>query len=390
MNRTRTRIFIGFSEVANFINAYRIGFEALGYKTFTVVGFRNKYYPHAHYDIVLSERNQWFRQTPGFLGRILRSLSARFTIAKVFFKALLCCQVFYYNTGGNALPFRLDYFLIKLFRKKLVVVFLGSEIRHWFLYKKDLEKFGYDQLFASCIEAYRLQNFGNLNQKHERVASAEAYADMILSQPGFAQLQTKPYNRVTVGLYLPDYDFLIPARKRPLIVHAPSSRGIKGTEFVEEALGKLAAEGVEFDFRLIENMPNRELLELLVESDIVIDELNSDTVGVLSTEAMATGNAVLTGYMADFVKVPLPCPVQNTNRLTIYENLKLLILDIELRCALAKQGRVYVEKHHDIRKIAESQLKWLYKDEKKHDFYPHFNARNPLPIDVLSAEKKKI
>lgn len=385
-----TRIFIGFSEIANFINTYKIGFEALGHETFTVVGFRNKYYPHAQYDVVLSERNQWFKYTPGIIGRVLRSLVARFTVTSIFFKALWRCQIFYYNTGGNMLPFYLDYWLIKLLRKKLVVIFLGSEIRHWYLYKLDLEKIGYDQLFASCIEAYRLQNFGDLDEKRELVASAEAYADMILSQPGFAQLQTKPYNRATVGLFLPDYDFAVPARKRPLIVHAPSARGIKGTEFVEEALTQLAAEGIEFDFRLIENMPNNKLMELLVESDIVIDELNSDTIGVLSTEAMATGNAVLTGYMADFVKVPQPCPVQNTNRLTVYENVKRLILDVEFRSLLAQQGRLYVEQHHDIRRVAANQLDWLNRPIKEYDFAPHFNPRTSIPAHILSAEKRKV
>jgi hypothetical protein len=382
------RIFIGFSEVANFVNTYKKGFKALGHDTYTVVGFRNKYYPYAQYDVVLSEKNQWFANINGLPGRLLHSLTARLTVLFVFLKALFSCQVFYYNTGGNLLPFRLDYQLIKLFGKKLVVIFLGSEIRHWYLYKLDLERFGYADLFASCIVAYSQQNFGTLAEKKERVAAAETFADLILSQPGFAQLQNRPYNRVTVGLYLQDYSFSVTGRIHPLIVHAPSARGIKGTEFIEEALTQLENEGLKFEFRLIENMPNHELLALLTESDIVIDELNSDTIGVLSTEAMACGNAVLTGYIADFVKVPQPCPVVNTNRLTIYENVKRLILDLEYRTQLAYQGRAYVEEYHDVRTIAARELATLKNKQKYADFAPHFNITTPIPAEILQEERK--
>lgn len=389
MTQKKLSIFIGFSEIANFVNSYRKGFEALGYKTFTVVGYRNKYYPNAHYDVVLSEKKELSLFSIGLAGKVYRSLQARLQIAFVFFRALFECDVFYYNTGGNVLPFRLDYVLIKLLSKKLVVIFLGSEIRHWYLYKKELEAIGYAELFSTCIEAYRKQNFGSYAEKKERVKAAEAFADLVLSQPGFAQLQSKPYYRATVGLFLPEYGFAVHSRKRPLLVHAPSARGVKGTEFVEEALDRLKVEGIEFDFKLIENMPNHELIKLLVEADIVIDELNSDTIGVLSTEAMATGNAVLTGYMAELVKVPKPCPVMNTNRLNVYDHIKELILNVELRTELAHSGRKYVEKHHDINKIAAKELNWMFTPVNKrvYDFVPTFDANTPLPAAVLAEEK---
>lgn len=390
MNK-KIKIFIGFSEIANFINSYKKGFESLGYSTFTVSNSRNKYYPDAQYRTVLSEIKGKNLISIGILGRVWRSLHARVSVTFVFLKALYCCQVFYYNTGGNVLPFRLDYKLIKLFRKKLVIIFLGSEIRHWYLYKMEIKALGCEEMFSSCIEAYKNQNFNSYYDKLERVKSAEAYADLILSQPGYAQLQTRAYKRVTVGLYLPDYEFKVSGRKKPLIVHAPTARGIKGTEYVIETLELLKSEGFEFNFQLIENLPNYDLIQLLVESDIVIDELNSDTIGVLSTEAMATGNAVLTGYMAEFAKVPSPCPVINTNRLNIYENLKTLLLDLEKRIQLSYQGRSYVDLHHNIEKIASRELSWVFKnlDYSDYDFVPKSGYKNSIPIEILQAESKK-
>lgn len=389
--KNNIKIFIGYSEVANFINSYKKGFESLGYSTFAVSNSRNKYYPDAQYKIVLSEIKGKNFINVGILGKIWRSFHARISVAIVFFRALYCCQVFYYNTGGNVLPFCLDYKLIKLFRKKLIVMFLGSEIRHWYLYKMEIKTLGYEEMFSSCIEAYKTQNFNSYHDKLERVIAAETYADLILSQPGFGQLQTRPYMRVTVGLYLPDYEFKVSGRKRPLIVHAPTARGIKGTEYVVETLELLKSEGFEFEFKLIENLPNLELIQLLVESDIVIDELNSDTIGVLSTEAMATGNAVLTGYLAEFAKVPSPCPVINTNRFNIYENLKTLLSDLENRIQLSYQGRSYVELHHNIEKIATRELSWVYKklNYSDFDFIPKKSYKNSIPIEILQAESKQ-
>jgi hypothetical protein len=389
--KKKIKIFIGFSEIANFINSYKKGFEELGYTTFSVANSRNKYYPEAQYRVVLSEIKGKNFINNGILGRVWRSLHARVSVAFVFLRALYTCQVFYYNTGGNILPFRLDYKLIKLFHKKLVVIFLGSEIRHWYLYQKEMEALGYEELFSSCIEAYKNQKFNSYYDKLERVKAAEAYADLILSQPGFGQLQSRPYMRATVGLYLPDYEFRVSERKKPLIVHAPTARGIKGTEYIIQALQRLKLEGYEFDFKLIENMANHELIQLLVESDIVIDELNSDTIGVLSTEAMATGNVVLTGYLSDFAKVPMPCPVINTNKFNIFENLKKLFNDVEYRIQLASQGRSYVELHHNIEKIAFKELTYLFNglSDIDYDFIPKSNYINSISSEIMNEERMK-
>jgi hypothetical protein len=391
MPTKKEKIFIGFSEVANFVNTYKLGFEEMGYKTFSVVTYRSKFYTSAKYDVVLSEirGSRVFEKT--FLSRYWKSLHARITCLCIFLYALLTCEIFYYNTGGNVLPFRLDYILIRLFRKKLVVIFLGSEIRHWYLYKMDVQTMGFDEVFSSCIKAYKNQNFGTYLEKRERVRSAETYANLILSQPGFSQLISLPYSRLIVGLNLKLYKSSINKRKCPLIIHAPSVRGIKGTEFVLETIEKLKNEGIAFEFKLIENMRNEDLLVLLADADIVIDQLNSDTFGVLSTEAMATGNAVVTSYMPDLVKMPMPCPVLNTNKLNVYENVKRLILDIDFRVKLSLQGLEYSNKYHDIKQIIQRDLKILNTPEKErvYDYIPLLNPNFEIPTEILEEERKQ-
>tara|TARA_A100000171_G_scaffold51162_1_gene64616 strand:- start:21477 stop:22688 length:1212 start_codon:yes stop_codon:yes gene_type:complete len=382
------KIFLGFSEVANIVSNYKKGFEKLGHDTFTVVFSKNKYYPNAEYDVVLSDSIISGTIFPALLNKMLSSLIIRTKTFFFFIRALLTCEIFYYNTGGHILPFALDYKLIKIFNKKLVIIFLGSEIRHWYLYQKELEGLGYANLYEQCIKTYKEQSFGSYLDKARRVNLAEKYSNLILSQPGFAQLQRLPYLRATPGLLLEEYTFNIPERAVPIIVHAPSSRGVKGTEFVIAALEKLRREGIEFEFRLIENLPNHELLELLSKVDIVIDELNSDTIGVLSSEAMATGNAVISSYIIELAKVPVPCPVINSNKFSIYEDVKQLILDIPLRVSLANEGKDYVNRHHDIQKNINRELSFLNsKTLKSFDFTPANDQLRGVPEDIMEEER---
>jgi hypothetical protein len=378
------KIFLGFTEVANFINTYKKGFEQNGHSTFTVISRHNKYYPNAIYDIVLCERVKTFHKLPSFLNRIIKSFLTRFYSYQAFLIALRTCEIFIYNTGGNILPFCLDYKLIKLFKRKLVVIFLGSEIRHWYVYKLELEKLGYAKLFESGIEAYRVQNYGNYKEKLARVHSAEKYADLILSHPSFAQLQTKPYMRGYIGLEIDKYKYNTPLNDIPIIVHAPTNRGVKGTDYVEMIVNSLISEGYKIDFRLIENMPNDKLLELLAESDIVIDELNSDSIGVLSTESMATGNVVLTSYFVEHFGNEANCPILNTNKDNLRTNLKKVIVDKSLREKLAIEGRRYVEKYNNLNLITNNIISLLETPKNKisFDVVPEKRLKYDIPKEI--------
>jgi glycosyltransferase involved in cell wall biosynthesis len=180
--------------------------------------------------------------------------------------------------------------------------------------------------------------------------------------------------RANIPLNISLYQYGVPGRRKPLIIHAPSNPLIKGTDFIKKTLDELREEGIEFDFHLVENMPNPELRKLLTSADIVVDELYGDTVGVLSTEGMATGNAVLTHYPADFAGVPDDCPAVNITERNLKDLLRRAILDMNWRRDLAEGGRKFVESHYDSIKVAGQILSWLEQvDDLSYDFYPDFH-----------------
>ena len=53
-------------------------------------------------------------------------------------------------------------------------------------------------------------------------------------------------------------ELAVEQRRRPVIIHAPSSRGRKGTQFIVDGLARLASDGVAFDFQLLEGVTHDE------------------------------------------------------------------------------------------------------------------------------------
>jgi hypothetical protein len=266
------------------------------------------------------------------------------------FPRALKCDLFI-TFAPALLPVHLIYPWLKRLGKKLVCPFWGSDIRYWYAYIEEMTRLGVADEFRPFIDYYKENPGPAYQDKLRLVQTAERYADLILSQPGYAQLQTRPYMRATIPLELSKLQFNLPEREIPLVVHAPSVRGVKGTEYVLTAVEKLKAENIPFEFRLIEKMPNSELRRLLTTSDIVIDQLFSETVATLAAEGMATGNAVLTRYIADFAGVPEGCSAVNVTRNSLADELRALILDSDRRRQLAYAGRTYVENHNDHLKV---------------------------------------
>lgn len=167
------------------------------------------------------------------------------------------------------------------------------------------------------------------------------------------------------------------------VVHAPSRRGVKGTEYVLSAIEKLRSEGGQIELRLVENVPNAEAREIYKWADVVIDGLRMGWYGVLAVEAMALGKVVVC-YIRDELKhyLPYPPPMAVANPDNLYEVLKDLASNpAELR-SLGQRGRQYVEELHDAEKVTDILLR-IYEAEG-----------NPFDIDkavkLLSFQSRPV
>lgn len=148
---------------------------------------------------------------------------------------------------------------------------------------------------------------------------------------------------------LRDWEFSVPpAREVPVIVHAPSSRGRKGTDLILAAVERAKAAGLKFEFKMIEGVSNAEMRQALRDSDVLIDNMLLGDYEVTGLEAMALGRTVVTRVLPAVAEtIGREVPILTADADTISEVLERVVTDPDLRLRLGAEGRRFVEEVHD-------------------------------------------
>ena len=154
------------------------------------------------------------------------------------------------------------------------------------------------------------------------------------------------------------------------VLHAPSAPNKKGTDIIESTLDRLKNEGLSFDFVSVRNLPHQEVLDLLSNSDILIDELVFHGPGGISFEAMLSGCAVATRYIESSPAVFRP-PIWSINAESIYEKLKILLTDSQIRRELVNKGREYALDNNAVENVTLEILQNL-EMPRPNDYSPKF------------------
>jgi glycosyltransferase involved in cell wall biosynthesis len=161
----------------------------------------------------------------------------------------------------------------------------------------------------------------------------------------------------------------------PLVVHAPSSQIVKGTETILSAVSELKKRGLCFEFKLIENLSNHEARKIYEAADIVVDQLRIGWYGVLAVECMALGKPVVSYIRDDLVQVfKNELPLANANLDNIQDVLRELIESFDVRQQISLRARSYVEKVHDADIVAQK----LYNEYR--EIYNYSKSVDPLPL----------
>ena len=144
-------------------------------------------------------------------------------------------------------------------------------------------------------------------------------------------------------------------RRRPVVVHAPSSRRRKGTEHVLRA-----CEGLDVELRIVEGLRHDEALALYREADLVVDQLNSGWYGLLAIECLALGKPVVT-LLRDEPRrrteeaYGIEVPIVGATAETLRERLSALVEagPAEWR-RLGEASRAYAERVHDLERVTDA------------------------------------
>jgi glycosyltransferase involved in cell wall biosynthesis len=229
-------------------------------------------------------------------------------------------DVFHFYFGLTLVPKSVQFPLLRLLRRRSVFHYLGSDIRG---------KTPAQLAYGKRADAEIVGSYDAIRWVPE--------AHVI--PPG---LDLRPFTPVP-----PSDD------PRPRVVHAPSSREKKGTRYVIEACAQL---DVELD--IVEGVPHEEARDRYRRADIVVDQLNAGWHGVFALEAMALGKPVVTYLKPDVVArsaegYGVGIPIVPATKETLVQSLRPLVDQPALRREIGAASRAYVERVHDIDRVAD-------------------------------------
>jgi glycosyltransferase involved in cell wall biosynthesis len=236
-------------------------------------------------------------------------------------RLLPAADVFHFYFGLTLVPKSLQFPILHALRKKSLYHYLGSDIRG----KTPAELAFGKRADAEVVGSYDAARW---------VPEAEVIP------PG---IDLAPFTPV------PPSD-----RERPRVVHAPSSRAKKGTEDVIAACAELPV-----DLDVVEGLHHDEARRRYEAADIVVDQLNAGWYGLFAIEAMALGKPVVAFLHDEAVErtrdaFGVEVPIVSATRETLVEQLRPLVDSPELRRRTGAASRAYVERVHDIDRIADS------------------------------------
>lgn len=299
------------------------------------------------------ETVDWFGR-PGPAGRLWRGIRWRWKLIR----ALAWADVVHWHWGDTTCK-QMDLRLSAWLGKKRLVEFWGDDLRDPAIATRDNRFLA--RVYAENPELankrsmatqilFQRQGFSCLIPGYE----LGDYVDASIF-PGF--YQTRP------RLFLDDYSpvFPDPARRRPIVVHAPSDKAKKGTEAVLRATAQLQRDH-SFEFKLIHKMPRDQALAAVAEADLFLDQFTIGAEGLAALEAMAFGKPVVC-FIKESLRSRYPdgFPIVTSDPDNLAETLATLINDGPRRHELGIQGRRYVETHHDARAVA-GDLVEIYRD----------------------------
>ena len=242
---------------------------------------------------------------------------------RAFARLLPQTDVFHFYFGLTLVPKSVQFPILRALRKKSLYHYLGTDIRG-----KTPQQLAYGK---------------------------RADAEIVGS---YDAIRWVPEAHVLpVGIDLTPFHPVPPSdRARPLVVHAPSHRGKKGTEHVIAACAQLPVE-----LRLVEGLHHEQAKQLYAEADIVVDQLYAGWYGLFAIESMALGKPVVTFLHEAAVQrseqaFGTRVPIVSATPETLVEVLRPLVESAELRRRIGAESRAYVERVHDVERMTDRLL----------------------------------
>lgn len=279
-----------------------------------------------------------------------------------FWKALRYYDVFHFFWGISLLAIwrfhLIDLPILKLFGKKIIIHFRGTDIVNinYYDYLIELAKGNIPEVIPPKSRP---------DQK-KKLKIWLKYADIVLvSTPDLLFTSNNAIlspQAINLEEWNPDKieERRVSENNMIKIVHAPTRRNTKGTEFILNTITELRNEGYLIELILVENKPFKEMQSIFAQCDLGIDQLLHGWYGKVSVELMALGKPVVCYISEEFDHVYPDLPLIKASTSTLRDTLISLIHDATIRKEAGMKGIAYVRKYHDVQQIADTLIE-LYR-----------------------------
>jgi hypothetical protein len=260
-------------------------------------------------------------------------------------------SLYHYATWLADLP------ILRAWNKTIVMTYQGDDAR-----QGDYCRAHFEVTHANHVDYYTAESD---EWKRRAIKRVDRFADRIYAlNPDLLHVLPSrsrflPYANVDPSDWTVPPD---PQNVVPVVAHAPTSRSVKGSQFIIDAVNALQDAGLKFEFILVENMTRDEARRVYERADILVDQLLAGWYGGLAVELMALGKAVVS-FIRDedlgFVPGALvgDLPVVRATPQSIASVLRELLTTRRHQLPeLGRRGRQFVETWHDPQKIAEATL----------------------------------
>lgn len=261
-------------------------------------------------------------------------------------------DIFHFHNANTFMQDFADLPILKGAGKKMVMHHWGSDVR-----KEEMVR---------SLNPYPLPpTYYTDAEIHNQLTIMSQYIDTAIVQDYEAYPYVKDYYKnvhvLPLACNFKDFKVAYPSVKNtnPVIIHAPTNRAFKGSDYVEAAINQLQGKAA-FTYQVLEKLSHEKALAIYRNADIIVDQLLCGTYGMFSVEAMAMGKPVV-AFIRDDVRSHFPAelPIVQATPETLADVLLELIQNPQRRYELGVAGRQYVEKYHSAERVA-NELEKIY------------------------------
>ena len=320
------------------------------------------------YNLALVERRQGINSKSlgigvnkfGFNSDIIVKLSSNKVVNvsqlfNLFRKIYKCYDVYHFNFGQSIIDFpgrNIDLLDLPFYQGRKFMTFNGSDLRQ--LVVPEINPY-----FNSQNGFMKINSEKKIRKRVDKIVKNVDHCFVV--NPDLMRFLPQdvcsfiPYIKATwFNIKKKSAVFL---DKTTTIVHAPTDRKIKGTDFIVNAVENLKRRH-SIEFILIENLSQEEALKIYARADLVIDQVRLGWYGAFALESMKMGIPVAVYinendlvYVPHDMRVALGESVINVNPDTIEEKLDNILGDRMALNRMGEKGYEYVNEFHDPDKL---------------------------------------